>query len=159
MEKPNCPGKIGFFINAFLSICLTTQRIHFSFFAEQKWFWVLIRTILVPKLKCKIQHFRWLSFLHLHGSVNLNFRKVLKLLFTPLLFPQKCNFFFSCVPHTLGTKYGTVSSKNVKYSVRKCFLIAKDGTVPQSLLEHCECQQEEHWTKKKKKNKKKQVRA
>lgn len=52
-----------------------------------------------------------------------------------------------------------VSTKNVKHWGRKCFLIAKGGTFPQSLLEHCECQQEEHWMKKKKRNKKKRVRA
>lgn len=52
-------------------------------------------------------------------------------------------------------EYGTVniSTKNVKRCVRKCFLIAKDGAVPRSLLEHCGCQQEEHWTKKRKKHK------
>lgn len=94
----------------------------------------------------------------MHRSVNPNFGKVL--LFTPLLLPLQCNS-FSCILHTLGMEYGTVnvSTKNVKYCGRKCFLIAKDGTFPQSLLEHCECQQEEHWMEKKKRNKKKRVRA
>lgn len=35
------------------------------------------------------------------------------------------------------------------------FLVAEDGGVPQSLLEHYECQQEEHWMKKKKGGEKK----
>ena len=70
-------------------------------------------------------------------------------------------FFFLHISHTLGMEYGTVnvSTENVKYCGRNCFLIAKDGTFPQSLLEHCECQQEEHWMKKKKRHKKKQERA
>lgn len=70
-------------------------------------------------------------------------------------------FFFSCISHTLGMEYGTVnvSTENVKYCGRNCFLIAKHGTFPQSLLEHCECQQEEHWMRKKKRHKKKQERA
>lgn len=99
MEKPNRPGKIGFFFllmpfSPSASQFSRKKRIHLSFFYGTKRWWVLIKTILVLKLKCKICHFTWLSFLHVHRSVNPDCGDVLKLLFTPLLLPLKCIFLF-----------------------------------------------------------------
>lgn len=69
---------------------------------------------------------------------------VLKLLLTPLSPPLKCNFFL-CIPRTFGFECGAVnvSTENTKYYGRKCFVIAKDDGVPQSLLEQYECQQKD----------------
>lgn len=65
-------------------------------------------------------------------------------------------FFFLAylIPSAYNRGTVNINTKNVGYCGRNCFLIAKDSTGTQSLLELCECQLEEHWMKKKK-----QVRA
>lgn len=50
---------------------------------------------------------------------------------------------------------GDVSGKSAKHCGRKCFLVVKNGTFSESLLEQRECQQEEHWMEKKKRRGKK----
>lgn len=66
MEKPNRPGKIGFFINAFLSICLTILQ-HKEFILNDDGSW--LKLFLYFKLKCKICYFNVISIFYMRTGL------------------------------------------------------------------------------------------